>query len=288
MISSYDTLMACFSLFLTGEETRSYRTKLRKEMMDCMQSIIFTQPGHLSETCFDNAAVRAFVNRIHSIQPNEIPKSAEVLYIRDEERFKQEATTFITQNRREGYVGDMFTFCYLFAEMYRVDVHLFHPEKVTLSAIPFAKYNIYIEYANGRFNLLLPTTHKTPEYSLLPGIVTRQTRTRIAEFQIVTLKKSLVPPNILGYRVHYQCIYDTGQHLIEPVRKTWKEILKSKEYGYIWGKRLTDNEITLLSCVSQRGYSGPRFYIDTVPFEIYLVVEENIEDAKKAILIEKK
>ena len=285
----YDTLMSCFTLFLSGKETRAHRVKLRKRMMNHLHHLIFNGDG-LSETCFTHAPVRALINRLHAINPEEIPKSAEILYIRDEQRFRREANTFITQNRREGFIGDMFTFCYLFAEMFKVDVHLFRPEEVVLSAVAFAKYNIHIQYEESRFSLIpIQSTVVLPSYEPPLGIVRQPSRIIMGQYQIATLKKSLEPPRILEYRVHYQCIYDVGLHFIEPMHnKNWKSILKSNEYAYIWGNAIDGGKLKILSCVSNKGHANPRFYVDSVPFEIYLIVEKCLEDAERAIYIEQR
>ena len=282
--SPYDTLIACFTLFLTGKETRGERTRLRKQMMDRLYRLIFERENQLSDVCFTHASVRAFVNRIHAIKPNEIPKSAEVFYMRDETRFKHESITFITQNRREGYIGDMFVFCYLFAELFHVDVHLFHPEEVNLSVIPFAKYHIYLRYNQGKFNLLLPHV-KTVHYNRPTGIIRQPSRMRRPIYHLTTLDKALIPPCLLHYRVHYLCIYETGLHKIEAA---WENVLKYEEYAYVFGKIVIGNvSPKILSCVSRKGQCGPHFYVDVIPFEIYLIVEKNLQEAERAVMIEK-
>lgn len=258
-------------------------------MMDHFYKLIFVNPNTLTDSCFTHASVRAFVNRIHAINPDDIPKSAEVFYIRDEARFKQEAMAFIMQNRREGYIGDMFTFFYLFCEMFKVDVHLFYGDRedVVLSVVAFAKYHIYISYSGERFSLFLPRL-KLTQYMRPMGIIKSPSRTSIPQFEITTLKKPMIPPNILGYRVHYLSIYETGLHALEPLRgNTWKRLLKCDEYLYVFGKIVSGNKLKCISCVSRdRGQCGPRFYVDNIPFEIYVIPERTIDEAAQAVWIE--
>lgn len=274
--------MACISLFLTGKETRAQRSQLRKQMMDYLYQLLFATPDRLSETCFTHASVRALVNRLHAIQPEEIPKSAEILYIRDEERMKRECMAFIMQNRREGYIGDMFTFFYLACELYKIDVHLhYHEEEVHLSVVAFAKYHLHIQYNGERFNLLLPRL-KLAKYVRPTGIIRHPSRTNLPRFKLTSLGKALVPPNILGYRVHYYCIYDKGLHAIEVMDEI------TSDYAYVFGRVVTSDRVRCISCASRQGQCGPRFYVDVVPFEVYVVEEHSVEGALQAVKIEKR
>lgn len=277
--SPEDTLMACFCLFLKGKETRPERKALRKRLMDRLQETV------QSDECFLCASVRAMVNRMHAIQPDKVPRSAEVFYIRDRERFKQESATFITQNRREGFVGDMFTFCYLFAESFKVDVHLFCPEEITLSVVAFAKYHLHICYKEGRFCLLLPRLSQA-QFERPRGMIRSRSRTSLPVFRVSTIDKSFVPPNILDYRVHHLCLYDPGYHKVEPIRKNWRQLLREDEYAYVCGRLLNSEDFKIISCVSRYGQCGPRFYVDVVPFQLYVVIETDMEEAFKAIKIE--
>lgn len=277
--SPEDTLMACFCLFLKGKETRPERKALRARLMDRLYATV------QSDECFQYASVRAMVHRMHAIQPEQVPKSAEVFYIRDRQRFMREAVTFVTQNRREGFVGDMFTFGYLFAECFKVDVHLFCPDEITLSVVAFAKYHLHICYADGRFALLLPR-QKQAAFERPRGVIRSPSRTSLPVFRVATIDKSFAPPNILDYRVHHVCLYDVGYHKIEPIRSNWRQLLREGEYAYVCGRILNAEQIRLISCVSRQGQCGPRFYVDVVPFELFVVIEKDKDEALRAIRIE--
>jgi hypothetical protein len=249
--------------------------------------MVFRDNNVLDDECFCHASVRAMVNRLHAIHPEQVPKSAEVFYIRDEQRFAREAMTFIAQNRREGFVGDMFTFSYVFAELFGVDVHLYHPEETTLSIVAFAKYHLYLRYHEGKFNLMLPQLQQV-QYVRPTGLIRTSSRASLPLFRLTSLEKSFVPPNILDYRVHHLCIYDVGLHCVELIRGTaWSSFLSVNQYAYVVGKVLVSDSLQVLSCVSSRGQCGPRFYVDVVPFQLYVIVESSIEEALKAIRIER-
>jgi len=283
--SPKDTLMACFSLFLTGKETRTERTKLRMRLMDHLYHLLFRDNQRLNEECFLHASVRAMVNRLHAIHPDQVPRSAEVFYIRDEERFKREALAFVMQNRREGFVGDMFTFSYLVAELFAVDVHLFHLEETTLSVVAFAKYHVYVRYNDGKFNLMLPRLQQA-HFMRPMGITKMPSRTSLPMFHLND-NKPFIPPNILDYRVHHLCLYDTGLHAIEPIRTSWPKMLRDHEYAYVVSKMVTTSALRVISCVSASGQCGPRFYVDVVPIQLYVIIEANMDEALKAVRIER-
>lgn len=283
--SPRDTLMACFALFLTGKETRKERNLIRQRLMDHFQHIM-----RRDTEFFTHPAIRAFVNRLHAIHPLEVPVSAEVFYIQNETRLEREAITFLNQNRQEGFVGDKFTMCYLFAELFQVDVHLYQPEEVVLSVVPFVKYHIHIQHEHHRFNLLLPRVPaKRSAYITPSGPRLGPFRT---QFPLYCLNGeiSFVPPAIEGYQVHSLIVYKGNSQNIYSVDlvngKTWTDILFDKSsFGYVWLKTEPDT-LEILSCISTKQRIAPRFYLNNFPCTLYFVVESSIEDAQKAIQIE--
>lgn len=266
--SKQDTLMACFCLFLFGKETNLQKRQMRKRLMDRFAKLIER------EDCYTFASIQAFVNRLHSIHPNQIPRQAEQLFLRDQGRLVREGMTFLAQNRRNGFVGDKFTFCYLFAEVFSVDVHLYQPEEVALSVTPFAKYHMHLcHQKDHRFHLLF----QAQEMSACPFQVPRgvyKSRPKIRMPKYFLNKKPMIPPAVKEYRVHHLCIYQSANlYTIESAE--WP----TDRYAYIYAQYEPHGKLDLLSCASKKGQTGAWFRLKSVPCAVYVVVGEEPEQS---------
>lgn len=280
--SKYDTLMACFCAFLFGSESRKHRVELRRRLMNRLQEIC------KRDELFAHPAVQALVSRLHAISPHDTPRSAEVFYLSDETRLRRECTTFITRNRREGYVGDKYTFCYLFSDLYYTVVYM---DDLPLTTVPFANhYEIRLVHQdNTRFHLLVPlveanrprfTAHRYHPMIPAPSL-------RRGEYTLVSGEKGeekpLVPPCIRGYRMHWTRVYKPSGLFQIKAAHSWPS---SEVYAYVWSEDDTGH-MELLSCASARGKTGPRFLLGPQVVAIYLLEAESADSSFRGILIER-
>lgn len=276
-----DTLMACMALFLTGKETRYERSVLRSRLMNHLREIL------RRDDYFMHPAVRALVRRLNAIHPETIPLSAELFHMQDQARLERETTTFLVQNHREGFVGDKFTFGYLFADLFRVDVHYHQPEEVCLSVYPFSKHHIHLTHENHRFGLIVPQrTIVRVSYRPPGGLLIARSNIQMPQFILYPDNRALVPPRERGYRVHSLHLdnNDTPKRLALMNGRRWEDSLTKNARGYVWVQYEPDGELILVSSVVHR--TDPRFYLKRFPCTIYFVIATLIEESREAILVE--
>lgn len=268
--STQDTLMACFCLFVFGKETKQIKMQMRQNLMDRFSKLI------QSEDCYSHPSVQAFVHRLHMIQPQQVPNSAEQFFLRDEKRMERECFTFLAYNRRYGYVGDKFTFCYLFAECFSVDVYLYQPEQVHISVMPFAKYSMHLYHQKNdhRFYLMFPEIDLRPCPFITPKGVQRNSLRRIRMPKYYLNKQPMIPPAVKEHTVHHVCVYEQKDMYIVK-SSDWP----TDQYAYIYSQYEPHGELELLSCVSKAGQTGAWFRLKSVPCAIYVAVGSNSEQA---------
>lgn len=278
-----DTLMACFTLFLSGSEAESERAKLRKRLMDRFEACIQDKSPYL------HAAVQAFAKRLHAKNPRLYPThSAELLYFQNIGNFVCAAEEFISKNRKPGIVTDKYTFCYLVSDVFRIQVHLFQPEEVIINShasFDYERgYSMYILSLENRFIPLVASIKpRRPSFTPSSGLIvaTKEVSTSLFELRVEESQQVVghfVPPAVKGYKVHRYTFSSTDRlYTIHPIRG------KPSDTLYVY------HDKTCLTCASKDAKANPYFYLPVLEVcNIYLVVEKSREEADQAIQIETK
>lgn len=278
-----DTLVACFTLFLSGSEAESERTKLRKRLMDRFEACIRDKCPYM------HAPVQAFAKRLHAKNSRLYPShSAELLYFQDTGNFMAAAEEFISKNRKPGIVTDKYTFCYLVSDVFRVQVHLFQPEEVIINshaAFDYERgYSLYILSVENRFIPLVASIKpRRPSFTPSSGLVigSKEVSTSLFELRVEESQQTVglfVPPAVRGYKVHRYTFASTDRlYTIHPIQG------RPSDTMYVY------HDKTCLTCAGRDAKANPFFYLPVLEeCNVYLVVERSREEADQAIRIETK
>jgi hypothetical protein len=278
--TSLDTLMACFAIFVYNNESKSNRTKIRLALLDQFERL-------LKEEKYSHfPPIKSLIMRLHHIDNKKYPKSS---YDMDKDLLHKECLHFLDQGRnREGYIFDKVTYCYLFAEMYKIDIIIIHPkEQVQTIHIRETYYTMYLFHDYDKFYLLIPEKQvkKIPFQSPLGKI---QYNTMFAQ-SIYDLRlcqpgeckviASFAPPVVDGFKVHqckFYCKKDNNTYVVFPKNnirfmKPTYVYLEEKLVGYAD----LDSKTNVYFQVEKKG-----------DYSLYIVVAESMEEARKCIDIE--
>lgn len=267
--SQNDTLMACFSIFVCNNESK--KGKIRTFLLD-----LFEQYLKKEKEFFQFAPVKSLVMRLHYTDENKYPRSS---YDMDNETLKKECERFIDQGRnREGYIFDKVTYCYLFAEMYGIDIEIMHP-KEEIQCIHIkqdAYYTMYLFHDYSKFYLLIPEK----QVKKIPLMYSQSIYDlRLCQPGKCNVVASFAPPVVNGFKVHqcrFHCTKENSMYVVFPA----KNIRFTKPTYMYLGDKLVgyadiDSKTNVYFHVEQKG--------DHI---LYLVVAESMEDAWKCIEIE--
>jgi hypothetical protein len=187
----------------------------------------------------------------------------------------------------------------LFSDIFKVHVHLFHPEELLLSCYSdFSdnSYSLYIVNLEGHFIPLIPAV-KPKRMSFTPslGLVSAGgTEITLSSYELrvcpneveCNVVGSFVPPAIKGHRVHRYTFKSTGLlYLVYPSRRQkWDEIpLKPDEALYVF------HEQNCLTSATRQAKTNPYFYVPVLEeCRLFIVVASSVEEASKAVMIEGK
>ncbi len=265
LVSTNDTLMACFSQFLSNCETRNDRNALREKLLHHFRILI------KREEPYKSAALKALIRRLNMQDPIKYPhKSAEILCVLHETLFFDACQMFLEQNMREAFISDKYVSCYLVSDLFKVCVHMFQPEEILLSCESYdwnePVNSIYILHAEGRFQLLTPHIEiRRTVFVPSVGIIREVDKMIPAVFDLwccvnpgeETIRiGSFVPPNIQGYKVH-QYVFDSLDLLytIVPSKQLWSEVLRDDETLHV---HVNGEEVTSMTA---RAKTSPYFYL---------------------------
>jgi hypothetical protein len=273
--STSDTLMACFCLYFYGREQHKDRMQMRRRLVNHFKNTIFYEETFdVRPDLGQIGLVRAFVNRLHKMYPNEIHQSANVFTVENPKRFKKEAISFIQKHQTEGFIFDKVTFCYILADLFNVHVVIYQPEEIFVSSdrLKELEYTLYLRHDRG-FELLVPSKrYARHEYDPPVGLQTQKSMQSLSLFELNG--HPFFPPSIIGYRMH-TCEHRTEEEKIYRITGTWSDVTL-----YVF-----DETFTLLTCVSKRGKADPHFF-GTGSNRIYVIFAKSLEDAKQAVQIE--
>ncbi len=203
--------MACFCDAIYGEHTIERRTRMRYMLLEMFRNQVFDRNEQLNPHCFEFPAVKAFVNRLHLIHPDVIPKSAETFYNIDTCKFRLEAVAFLQRNRDVGVITDKFVFGYLMCQLFRVAIVYYQPEEVHLGSA--STYILHIKHENQRFTLMEPVVkQKRNSFGGAKGTLYNESKLLLPIY-MMDHKIRLAPPCIKGHQVHC-CVIDVVDDMI--------------------------------------------------------------------------
>lgn len=277
--SSFDTYMASVCLIMFGKETKAHRKSLRKRLLDRFKKCLF------DEECFKFSCVKTFVARLNAIYGEAaFPKSAETCVQTKRDSLLREGTKFLEQSEsREGYIYDRFTYGYLVADVFNVNVVIHENQTmVHLSKNYLADdgplYDIHIRYDGTRFKALVPKINRVP-FNLI--------NTKMKNFELRRVSKDACdvvtcfsPPAVIGYRVYICYVNNREKNTMYTV--TQKNNFKFTEPTYI----VIGDEC--VGYADEKHSLNPYFYIKKPQDRvcIALVNAKSIEDAMQCVQME--
>jgi hypothetical protein len=277
--TSFDTYMASVCLILFGKETRAHRKNLRTRLLGWFKRCLF------DEECFKFNCVKTFVARLNATHGEMLfPKSAETCFQTKREALLGEGSKFLEQSAtREGYIYDRFTYGYLVADVFNVNVVIHEERTIELSKNCLSEddplYEIHLSYDGTRFKALVPKINRVP-FSMAEAAKMKNFELRRVSKDVCDVVTCFSPPAVIGYRVYICYVNNREKNTMYTV--TQKNNFRFTEATYI---------IVGEECVGyadQKHNLNPYFYLkepnDRVC--IALVNAKSIEDAMQCVQME--
>lgn len=275
--SKTDTFMASICLLLYGTESLNKRKLLRNNLLSVFKKYLY------EDDCYNYSCIRTFVKRLHYINSDKYPESAEQLYVQDKSLLIKEGEKFLQKSETVSYIFDRFTFAYLVAEYCNVNVHIFEPELISLYKdwlVIDGYYDIYIQYdvSNLCFKPLKPKILRIP---FMPHL----TLQKISNNSIYFLQNKheticrILAPQVRGYRVHSKTFTSKkGPYIVDAM-------YDKPTFIYL---KIEDECFKLISYGDKQTKSKPTFLVgqDDATCTIAVVVAQNEEEANQSIKME--